>query len=82
MNYLITGGKVLLTTADDLRIAEKDIYVRDGKIVGITEPAGQNHAPESGGKAAFAGENNGAAAFAGLKERGSEGRFFGRECAS
>ncbi len=65
MNYLIKGGKVLLTTADDLRIAEKDIYVRDGKIVGITEPAGQNHAPESGGKAAFAGENNGKAAFAG-----------------
>ena len=52
MNYKITGGKVLLTTPDDLYIKEKDIFVRDGKILAVTDPD-SNDRPE----AAFAGES-------------------------
>ena len=51
MNYKITGGKVLLTTADDLRVEAKDIFVRDGRICAVTEP-GQKQTAE----AAFADE--------------------------
>ena len=46
MNYKITGGKVLLTTADDLRVEAKDIFVRDGRICAVTEP-GQKQTAEA-----------------------------------
>lgn len=51
MNYKITGGKVLLTTPDDLRIEEKTIFVKDGKIAALTSPAGETC------EAAFANES-------------------------